>query len=116
MKQAVLILSSEKIPQGKRPATPSEWNRLYQVADCYLDLGLRLEGTQRVLVGHLLRPEGAPGLGEPVLITLKKPDGSQLQKEITPNLPFQLPLEEGCGLELTLEGTTYWVPLPQSTA
>ncbi len=45
-KQAVLILTSEKMPRGKaRPTTPSEWSRLYQVADCYLDLSSWLEET-----------------------------------------------------------------------
>ncbi|RIH83553.1 hypothetical protein Mlute_02166 [Meiothermus luteus] len=112
-KQAVLILTSEKMPRGKaRPTTPSEWSRLYQVADCYLDLSSWLEGNQRVLLGRLLRPEDAQALGSPARITLKKPDGSELQKEIAPNLPFQIALEEGCGLELTLEGTAYRVPLP----
>lgn len=115
MKQkAILIFSSESAAhQGVRSATSSPgWIKLYQVADCYLDLSYKQEGQQGLLVGQLLNEGGAPFSS--AQITLVSPEGTPLQSaEVSPKKGFRMLVGNLAAhrLELTLDQTTFEVAL-----
>jgi hypothetical protein len=107
MKQnAVLIVTSEDISyQG---ASGPGWVRLYQVADCYLDLSYELAGQKGLLTGQLLC-EGRPPFKSAV-ITLVGPEGTPLQSaKVLPKKGFRMFVRDLSAhrLELTLDQNTY---------
>lgn len=112
--QAILIMSSEGTPQpGLRSAVPSAgWTKLFQAADCYLDLSYKHDGQQGLLLGQVLR-EGEASFNS-AKVALVSPQGTPLQTlEIAPNTGFRLVVDDAAAhrLELTLDQTTFDVAL-----
>jgi hypothetical protein len=112
--QAILIMSSEGAarPGLRSAASSTGWTRLFQAADCYLDLSYKPEGPQGLLLGQLLGESKASF--DTARVALIGPKGARLQtEEIEPNTGFRLTVGSVAAhhLELTLGQTTFKVAL-----
>ena len=57
--EAVLVMDSrDTAPSLRSQAFAAGWSRLYQTGAYYLDLSLKQDGDQTVLMGHVLPPVG----------------------------------------------------------
>jgi hypothetical protein len=57
--EAILVMDSrDAAPTVRSQAFAAGWSRLYQAGAYYLDLSLKQDGDQTVLMGHVLPPVG----------------------------------------------------------
>lgn len=107
-KQAILVMERKNPPEKMKTV---KWCRLYQLADCYLDLSFE-EGEQKNLTGQILcKGEHKPTLAR---VRLSGPGSLRQEQEVALGERFSLIVTglEGCWLEVTLGPHTYHVPLP----
>ncbi|AWR85660.1 hypothetical protein Mtai_v1c04120 [Meiothermus taiwanensis WR-220] len=113
MKQAaILIMTSKNNPSSMRSTTGTGWSKLYQAADCYLDLSYKQDGPQSLLLGQLLRQGGVSFTSAKA--TLLDPKGTPVQvAELTPKAGFRMVVGDLTAhrLELTLDQTTFDIAL-----
>ncbi|GIW25222.1 hypothetical protein [Meiothermus sp.] len=88
-REAILIMDSRDALSAVRSHNLNgSWSRLYKVDKHYLDLSLKLEGTQAHLIGKLVTPTQSKGSAR-----LTAYDGSLLREvELNASGMFRLPV------------------------
>jgi hypothetical protein len=88
-REAILVMDSRNAPFVVRNHSLSgTWSKLYKVDNHYLDLSLKLEGTEPLLIGKLVTPTQTEGSAR-----LMACDGGLLQEvELSASGMFRLPV------------------------
>ncbi len=88
-REAILVMDSRNVLSAVRNHSLSgSWSRLYKVDKHYLDLSLKVEGTEPLLIGKLVTPTQAEGSAR-----LMACDGGLLQEvELSASGMFRLPV------------------------
>ncbi|GIW33683.1 hypothetical protein [Meiothermus sp.] len=108
-KEAILIMDSRNTPTSAVRHQPfhSAWSRLYKAGDMYLDLSLRPEGRDAVLVGQVIAEAHKPVT---LSVVLHGPGGSN-RSLVNEYGTFRLSVQEKGDhvLEFDLGEETFWV-------
>ncbi len=88
-REAILVMDSRNVLSPVRnQGLSGSWSRLYKVDNHYLDLSLKVEGTEPILIGKLVTPTLSSGLAR-----LMASDGGLLQEvELGASGMFRLPV------------------------
>lgn len=88
-REAILVMDSRNVLSAVRNhSLNGSWSRLYKVDSHYLDLSLKIEGTEPLLIGKLVTPTQAEGSAR-----LMACDGGLLQEvELSASGMFRLPV------------------------
>ncbi len=88
-REAILVMDSRSVLSAVRNHSLSgSWSKLYRVDNHYLDLSLKIEGTEPLLVGKLVTPTQTAGSAR-----LMAYDGGLLQEvELSASGMFRLPV------------------------
>ncbi|MCS7067899.1 MAG: hypothetical protein N2Z75_04120 [Meiothermus sp.] len=88
-REAILVMDSRNALRAVRNhSVNGSWSRLYKVDKHYLDLSLKVEGTEPLLIGKLVTPTQSSGQAR--LMTC---DGGVLQEvELSASGMFRLPV------------------------
>lgn len=101
--EAVLVMDSRDTTSSVRSqAFTAGWSRLYQAGAYYLDLSLKQDGDQTVLMGHVLPPVGEHQVkGQVRVAQLEGEQGSSIGP--AGDFRLEVKLEALQGLEVELE-------------
>lgn len=103
--QAKLVMDSRKTLVSVRNQNLSgSWSQLYKAGDLYLDLSLRSNGLESVLMGHLVA-DAAAAIPSHATARLTSEKNESYASDISPTGSFRLPAQRGLyRLELSLDG------------
>ncbi len=87
-REAILVMDSRNVLLAVRNQSQGSWSKLYKVDNHYLDLSLKLEGANALLIGKLVTATQTEGSAR-----LMACDGGLLQEvELSASGMFRLPV------------------------